>query len=98
MYEYNEIKDARTRAVQKEFDMKEDIFDNLVRTLVLAGLMLFGLRGVLPAIALSAQLPLLLISGTAVVVAFGIARYAYRCAKCTTTCNLKVCRAMQTWK
>ncbi len=97
MYEYNEIKDARTRAVQKEFDMKEDIFDNLEYP-GLAGLMLFGLRGVLPEIALSAQLPLLLISGAAVVLVFGIARYAYRCAKCTTTCNLKVCRAMQTWK
>jgi hypothetical protein len=78
--------------------MKEDIFDNLVRTLVLAGLVLFGLRGVLPAIALSAQMPLLLVSGAAVVLAFGIVRYAYRCAKCTTSCDLKVCRAMQTWK
>ena len=78
--------------------MKEDLFDNLVRTLVLAGLMLFGLRGVLPDFAVSAQLPAVLLSGAAVVLVFGIARYAYRCSQCTTTCNLKVCRAMQSWK
>jgi hypothetical protein len=78
--------------------MKEDLFDNLVRTLVLAGLALFGLRGVLPDIAGIEQLPLLLASGAAATLVFGIGRYAYRCSQCTTTCNLKVCRAMQSWK
>jgi len=37
--------------VQKEMDRKEEIFDNIARMLVLAGLSLFGLRGVLPEIA-----------------------------------------------
>lgn len=78
--------------------MKEDLFDNLVRTLVLAGLALFGFRGVLPDFAGSAQLPALLLSGAAVMAVIGIGRYAYRCSQCTTTCDLKVCRAMQSWK
>jgi hypothetical protein len=73
--------------------MKEDIFDDIVRTLVLAGLALFGLRGVLPDIPGSEQLPVLLASGTAVLLGFGIMRYVYRCAHCSPTCNLKVCRA-----
>jgi hypothetical protein len=77
----------------KETDMKEDIFDNIVKVLVLAGLALFGLRGVLPDFAASEQLPVLLSSGTAVVLLTGIARDAYRCARCAPTCNLKVCRA-----
>ena len=80
--------------VQKEKAMKEDIFDNIVRILVLAGLALFGLRGVLPEIAGSEQLPVLLASVAAVLLGFGIVRYAYRCARCAPTCNLKVCRAM----
>jgi hypothetical protein len=78
--------------------MKEDFFDNLVRTLVLAGLVLFGLRGVLPDFAGSEQLFALLASGAGAILVFGIGRYAYRCSRCATTCNLKVCRAMQSWK
>jgi hypothetical protein len=74
--------------------MKEDIFDNIVRFLVLAGLTLFGLRGVLPDIAGIEQLSVALGSGAAVILAFGIVRYAYRCSRCAPTCNLKVCRAM----
>jgi hypothetical protein len=74
--------------------MKEDIFDNIVRILVFAGLALFGLRGVLPDFAAGQQLPVLLSSGAAVILVFGIARDAYRCARCAPTCNLKVCRAM----
>jgi hypothetical protein len=77
----------------KEMDMKEDIFDNIVKILVFAGLALFGLRGVLPDFAASQQLPVLLSSGAAVVLLTGIARDAYRCARCAPTCNLKVCRA-----
>jgi len=81
--------------VQKEKAMKEDIFDNIVRILVLAGLALFGLRGVLPEIAGSEQLPAVVIASiAAVLLGFGIVRYAYRCARCAPTCNLKVCRAM----
>jgi hypothetical protein len=77
----------------KETDMKEDKFDNIVRILVFAGLALFGLRGVLPDFAAGQELPVLLSSGAAVVLVFGIARDAYRCATCAPTCNLKVCRA-----
>ena len=77
----------------KEMDMKEDLFDNIVKVVVLAGLALFGLRGVLPDFAASQQLPVLFSSGAAAVVIFGIARDAYRCARCAPTCNLKVCRA-----
>jgi hypothetical protein len=73
--------------------MKEDILDNIVRALVLGGLTLFGLRGVLPDIAGIEQLPVLLASGAAVVLAVGIGQYAYRCARCAPSCNLKVCRA-----
>ena len=73
--------------------MKKDIFDNIVRILVFAGLALFGLRGVLPDFAAGQELPLLLSSGTAAVLVFGIARDTYRCARCAPTCNLKVCRA-----
>jgi hypothetical protein len=74
--------------------MKEDIFDNIVKVLVLAGLALFGLRGVLPDFTAGQQLPVLLSSGAAAILVFGIARDAYRCARCAPTCNLKVCRAM----
>ena len=77
----------------KETHMKEDLFDNIVKVVVLAGLAVFGLRGVLPDFAASQQLPVLLSSGAAAVVIFGIARDAYRCARCAPTCNLKVCRA-----
>lgn len=73
--------------------MKDDIFDNIVKILVFAGLALFGLRGVLPDFAAGQQLPVLLSSGAGVVLVFGIARDAYRCARCAPTCNLKVCRA-----
>ena len=73
--------------------MKEDIFDNIVKVLVLAGLALFGMRGVLPDFAASQQLPVVLSSGAAVFLLTGIARDAYRCARCAPTCNLKVCRA-----
>ena len=52
--------------------MKKDIFDNIVRILVFAGLALFGLRGVLPDFAAGQELPLLLSSGTAAVLVFGI--------------------------
>lgn len=78
--------------------MKEDLFDNLVRTVLLAGLVLLGLRGVLPDIAGSEQLPALLASGATAILVFGIGRYAYRCSRCATTCNMKVCRSMQSWK
>jgi hypothetical protein len=73
--------------------MKDDIFDNIVKVLVLAGLALFGLRGILPDFAAGQELPLLFSSGAAVVLVFGIAWDAYRCARCAPTCNLKVCRA-----
>lgn len=77
----------------KEMDMKDDLFDNIVKAVVLAGLALFGLRGVLPDFAATQELPVLFSSAAAVVVLFGIARDAYRCATCAPACNLKVCRA-----
>jgi hypothetical protein len=89
---------AGTWAIQKETDMKEDVLDKIVRILVLGGLVLFGLRGVLPDIPGSGQLPLLLVSVAAAVVVLAIGQYAYRCARCAPTCNLKVCRAIQRWQ
>ena len=71
--------------------MKEDIFDNIAKGLVLAGLALFGLRGILPDIAGSAQLTTWLASGAAVIMGFAIGQYAN---KCRPVCDPEVCRAM----
>jgi hypothetical protein len=91
---YEQIKGRSHVSVQKETDMKEDIVDTIVKGLVFGLFTLFGSRGVLPDIAGSEQLPVLLASGAAGIVIFAIGQYAYRCARCAPTCNLKVCRAM----
>ena len=71
--------------------MKELIFDNIAKGLVLGGLALFGLRGILPDIAASAQFTTWLASGAAVVLGFAIGQYAY---KCRPVCDPEVCRAI----
>jgi hypothetical protein len=69
--------------------MREAIFDNIAKGSILAGLALFGLRGLLPDIAASQQLAAWLASGAAVIVGFAIGQLAY---KCRPVCDPQVCR------
>ncbi len=74
--------------------MKETIFDHIARGLVLGGLMLFGLRGVLPDLAETGDLPAMLVTSVLLIAAGAAGSYAYRCAyRCETTCALATCRA-----
>ncbi len=77
--------------------MKETIIDNFARGVVLAALAWFGLRGVLPEISATGNMPLFLLAIVALIAGYAVgptAYQAYRCAQsCDATCDPKFCRA-----
>lgn len=77
--------------------MKNTLTDYIVRGMLLAALVWFGIRGVLPDIIAGGELLALILLGAAFIAVFAFAPYvyeAYRCAnRCETTCNPRLCRA-----
>ena len=71
--------------------MKETIFDDIVRALMLGGLALFGLRGALPDLAASGQIAWLFAFGIAGAVNYAICKHSVRCEP---ACDPKFCRAI----
>jgi purine-cytosine permease-like protein len=79
-----------------ETDMKENIRDKMVRGVLLAALLWFGFRGVLPEVIAGGDLYVLILAGIAAIAGFAFGPYvyeAYRCSsRCDPTCHPKFCR------
>lgn len=73
------------------------MIDYIVRGMLLAALVWFGIRGVLPDIIAGSDLLALFLLGAAFIAVFALAPLAYdayRCAnRCEPTCNSRFCRA-----
>ena len=77
--------------------MKNTLTDYIVRGMLLAALVWFGIRGVLTDIIAGGDLLALFLAGAAFIGVFAFAPYvyeAYRCAsRCEPACNPRFCRA-----